>query len=72
MDLTSPSKEERKMEIIIYRPENAEKQALFDALLAKSHAEYILEYIDNLPCSRKQKLKLLDAIVQTILTWQNT
>lgn len=55
------------MEIIVYDPETPEKQALFDARVAKFHAEYVAEYIERLNCPTEQKLKLIDAIIQTIL-----
>ena len=35
--------------------------------MAKFHAEYVAQYIAKLNCSTMQKLKLIDAIVQTIL-----
>ena len=55
------------MEIIVYDPETPEKQTLFDARVAKFHAEYVAEYIERLKCPTEQKLKLIDAIIQTIL-----
>ena len=55
------------MEIIVYDPETPEKQALFDARVARFHAEYVAEYIERLNCPTEQKLKLIDAIIQTIL-----
>ena len=55
------------MKIIVYDPENPEKRALFDARVARFHAEYVAEYIERLNCPTEQKLKLIDAIIQTIL-----
>lgn len=55
------------IEIIVYYPETPEKQALFDTRVAKFHAEYVARYIEKLNCSTEQKLKLIDAIAQTIL-----
>lgn len=55
------------MEIIVYYPETPEKQALFDARVAKFHAEYVVQYIEKLNCPTEQKLKLVDAIAETII-----
>ena len=55
------------VKIIIHYPKTTEKQAEFDALVAKFHAEYVVHYIENLNCPRDQQLRLIDAIVQTIL-----
>ena len=54
------------MKVIVHYPETPEKQALFDARVAKFHAEYVVRYIEKLNCSTAQKLKLLDAIAQTV------
>ena len=55
------------MKIIVHYPETPEKQAQFDARVAKFHAEYVAQYIEKLNCSTEQKLKLLDAVIQTYL-----
>lgn len=55
------------MEIIVHYPETPEKQAQFDARVAKFHAEYVAQYIEKLRCPTEQKLKLIDAIVETIM-----
>lgn len=55
------------MKIIVHYPETPEKQAQFDIRVAKFHAEYVAQYIEKLNCPTKQKLKLLDAVIQTIL-----
>lgn len=55
------------MEITIHYPETPEKQASFDARVAKFHAEYVAQYIEKLNCPTEQKSKLIDAIAQTIL-----
>ncbi len=54
------------MKIIVHYPETPEKQAQFDMRVAKFHAEYVVHFIEKLNCPTEQKLKLLDAIVQTI------
>ena len=55
------------MEIIVYYPETPEKQALFDMRVAKFHADYVVNYIEKLHCPICQKLKLIDAIAETIM-----
>ncbi len=55
------------IKIIVHHPETPEKQAQFDDRVAIFHAEYVAQYIGKLNCSTEQKLKLIDAIVQTIL-----
>ena len=55
------------MKIIVHYPETPEKQAQFDERVAKFHAEYVAQYIEKLNCPTDQKLKLLDAVAQTIL-----
>lgn len=55
------------MEIIVHYPETPEKQAQFDARVAKFHAEYVAQYIEKLNYPTKQKLKLIDAIAETIM-----
>ena len=54
------------MEVVVYYPETPEKQAEFDVRVAKFHSEYVAQYIENLKCPTEQKLKLIDAIVQTV------
>ena len=45
----------------------SEKQAQFDARVAKFPAEYVAQYIKKLNCPTEQKLKLIDAIAETIM-----
>ena len=40
---------------------------MFDECMANFHAEYVAQYIEKLNCSLNQKLKLIDAVAQTIL-----
>ncbi len=56
------------IEIIIHYPSTPEKQAQLDARVAKFHAEYVAQYIEKLGCPTEQKLKLIDAIAETILS----
>lgn len=55
------------MEIIVYFPETPEKQALLDMRVAKFHAQYVKNKIKKLQCPTWQKLKLIDAIGETIM-----
>ena len=55
------------LKIIVHYPETPEKQAEFDARVAKFHAEYVVQYIEKLNCPTDQKLTLLDAVAKTIL-----
>lgn len=55
------------LKIIVHYPDTPEKQAEFDARVAKFHAEYVVQYIEKLNCPTDQKLKLLDAVAKTIL-----
>ena len=55
------------LKIIVHYPETLEKQAEFDARVAKFHAEYVVQYIEKLNCPTDQKLKLVDAVAKTIL-----
>ena len=55
------------IKIIVHYPETSEKQAEFDARVVKFHAEYVAQYIEKLSCPTEQKLKLIDAVANTIL-----
>ena len=54
------------MEIFVHYPDTPEKQEQLDARVAQFHAEYVTQYIDHLKCPMEQKLKLIDAIAQTV------
>ena len=55
------------MKIIVHYPQTPEKQAQFDARVAKFHAECVAQYIEKLNCPTDQKLKLIDAVAQTVM-----
>ena len=55
------------LKIIVHYPETQEKQDLFDARVARFHAEYVAQYTEKLNCPTEQKMKLLDAVAQTVL-----
>jgi hypothetical protein len=54
------------LKIVVHYPKTPEKQAEFDVLVAKFHAEYVSQYVEKLNCPTDQKLKLLDAVAQTV------
>ena len=54
------------MEIRVYYPETAEKQAIIDAAAARLHAEHIVRYITKLPCPADQKRRILEATAEEI------
>lgn len=51
----------------MHYPKTPEKMAELNTLVAKFHAQYVADYVSKLPCPIEQKLKLIDAIAQTIL-----
>lgn len=55
------------MEIVVYYPETAEKQAAFEEMVARIHTEYVCRYIERLQCPIAQKLALVDAIAEAVL-----
>lgn len=55
------------MKIIVHYPKTPEKQWQIDACVAKFHAEYVAQYIEKLNCPMEQKLRLIDAVAQTVL-----
>ena len=55
------------IKIIVHYPETLEQQARLEARVAKYHAEYVAQYIEKLNCPIEQKLKLLEAVTQTIM-----
>ena len=54
------------MEIFIYGPKTAEAQAQLDKRVAVFHAQYVASRIKKLPCSKQQKLALVDVTVKKI------
>ncbi len=55
------------MNVIVHYPTTPEGQADLEHRVAKFHAEYVYRRVSQLPCSTEQKLKLIDAIAETIL-----
>lgn len=51
------------MKIILYRPSDTEGYEECKRRAAKIHAELVLQAIERLSCSRKQKLALINAIL---------
>ena len=52
------------MKVIVYYPKNPKDILVLQKKVAAVHAEAVLRHIDKLPCPKKQKLKLLDAVIR--------
>ena len=59
-------KGESIIDVIVHYPKTPEKIALFEKRVAKFHVEYVSQYIERLNCPVNQKLKLIDAVAQSI------
>ena len=57
-------KGDSEMTVIVHCSNDPEKQKEIDQRIAKSHAEFVANYIEKLNCPKEQKLELIDAIVQ--------
>lgn len=55
------------MEIFIHYPESEEGKRLLEHRVAVFHAQYVASRIRRLPCSKEQKLKLVDEIVRKLI-----
>ena len=53
------------MKIIVHHPKSQEDISILQKKVAAVHAEAVLRYIDKLPCPKEQKLKLLNAVIET-------
>ena len=52
------------MEVIVYHPKNPKDIQILQKKVAAVHAEIVLRHIDKLPYPKKQKLKLLDTVIE--------
>lgn len=59
-------KKERKMQVILHMPSNTKDKKKLQKNLAEIHAEGILSYINKMPCSKEQKLQILNGIINDI------
>lgn len=66
LDICAILKGDSVIDIIVHYPETPEKRALFEARVAKFHVEYVAEYIGRLNCPVEQKLRLIDAVAQSV------
>jgi len=55
------------IELIVHYPATPEAEAELDRRAAKLHAQYVAQYVDQLQCPTGQKLKLIDAVANSIL-----
>jgi hypothetical protein len=56
----------RSMEVFIHYPSTPEGLKKLHHEAAVLHAQYVSSRIRKLPCSKEQKLQLVDAIIQKI------
>ena len=59
-------KEVRELNVIVHYPDSEEDMAEIRKRLARIHAQYVLNYIQNLRCPQWQKEKLLDAVIARV------
>lgn len=54
------------MNIIFHIPENTNEEKQLDTLIAKAHADAIIEYIKASPYTQKEKALLLKTLIQLL------
>ena len=54
------------MKVIVRHPQNPDDIRILQKKTAALHAEAVLRFISKLPCSKAEKLKLLNAIIETV------
>ena len=54
------------VEVVVHAPETEEGWNELGKRVATAHADYVIEKIDRLNCPAKQKLELLQAVIDTI------
>ena len=52
------------MKVIVSHPNNPDDILALQKKAAAAHAEAVLQYVGKLPCSKEDKLKLLDAVIE--------
>lgn len=55
------------MELFVHGPKTPEKQGELRDLAAKIHADCVMQYVNRLPCSGGLKLRLTDAVIETVM-----
>lgn len=53
------------MRVVFHHPSSPEARSELEDKIAIFHAEAVLQYIQNLSCSKEQKLALLQAVIDT-------
>ncbi len=51
------------MQVIVHYPKEEAAQHELAVRVAQCHADAVMRYIRELPCSREQKIALMDAII---------
>ena len=53
------------MKVIVYHPKKPDDIYILQKKIAVVHAKAVLRYINNLPCSKEEKLNLYNAVIET-------
>ena len=53
------------MKVIVYHPKKLDDVYTLQKKVAAVHAEAVLRFISKLPYSKEEKLKLLNAVIET-------
>ena len=56
----------RDLDIKVFYPDSEEDRAEIRRRLARIHAQYVLNYIQNLNCPQWQKEKILDGVIAKV------
>lgn len=57
----------RAVNLIVHPPKDPESLSILQKRVAVVHAEAVLKYISNLPCSKEQKIKLINSLKEKCL-----
>ncbi len=58
----------KQVKVLVHYPRTEQGRSELCTRIAKFHANYVAWYIEKLSCPTEQKLRLLDAIVETLLS----
>ena len=53
------------MKVIVHHPKKTDNVRILQKKVAAVHAEAVLRFISKLPYSKEEKLKLLNAVIET-------
>ncbi|CCQ95965.1 hypothetical protein CULT_340008 [[Clostridium] ultunense Esp] len=54
------------MNIIVHLPKTKEDYKKLEEIITEMHSEFIINQINNLPCSCKDKVEILEAIIRKV------